>query len=155
MLFVPFCVNVLVFKDPVRSSETHSGECVLKFLFFLVWTGIVRSTLSGLGLALGQLKNVPFFRYKGWFDAWHQIWRHEGVRGFFRGALPRVLWFVPASAVSFMAVEWLRKEFNTQTTVHIDSQSVHPDDSLSGLSSQAQIDSIRVKPAAKQEAFEP
>ncbi|KAG0557139.1 hypothetical protein KC19_11G105200 [Ceratodon purpureus] len=94
-------------------------------------------------------------RYKGWFDAWHQIWRHEGVKGFFRGAVPRVLWFVPASAVSFMAVEWLRKEFNTQTTVHIDSQSVHPDDTLSSLSSQAQIDSIRVNPASKQKAFEP
>lgn len=94
-------------------------------------------------------------RYKGWFDAWHQIWRHEGVKGFFRGALPRVLWFVPASAVSFMAVEWLRKEFNTPTTVHIDTQSVHPDDSLSGLPSQAQIESISLNPAAKQEAFKP
>lgn len=94
-------------------------------------------------------------RYKGWFDAWHQIWRHEGVRGFFRGALPRVLWFVPASAVSFMAVEWLRKEFNTQTTVHIDSQPVHSNDSLSGVSSQSQIESIRVNPAQKQKAFEP
>jgi hypothetical protein len=77
------------------------------------------------------------------------------VKGFFRGALPRVLWFVPASAVSFMAVEWLRKEFNTQTTVHIDAQSVHPDDSLSGLPSQAQIESISLNPAAKQEAFKP
>lgn len=92
------------------------------------------------------LKN-PFvvFRYKGWFDAWQQIWRHEGVRGFFRGATPRVLWFVPASAVSFMAVEWLRKEFNTPTsTVHIDSPSVHieSNDGLSGLSSQSQMDTI-------------
>lgn len=71
-------------------------------------------------------------RYKGWFDAWQQIWRLEGIKGFFRGALPRVLWFVPASAVSFMAVEWLRKEFNTQTPVRIDSQSIQPDGSLSG-----------------------
>lgn len=100
----------------------------------------------------GSLLNNVYvlFRYKGWFDAWQQIFRNEGVRGFFRGALPRVLWFVPASAVSFMAVEWLRKEFNTPTTVHIDSQSVHSNDTLSDLSSQSQIESMRVNPAQEQ-----
>lgn len=117
---------------------------------------IVQPTLSSLGPLLNYLHNVHvFIRYKGWFDAWQQIWKHEGVRGFFRGALPRVLWFVPASAVSFMAVEWLRKEFNIQTTVHIDSPSAHSNESLSGLSSQSQIESIRVNPAQNQKAFEP
>lgn len=141
----------------MRSNDMLSSECFFKCPFTLLWTCVVQSTLPGFGLDFVQLfeRCSLRLRYKGWFDAWHQIWRHEGVKGFFRGALPRVLWFVPASAVSFMAVEWLRKEFNPPSTVHIDSQSVHRDDRLSSISAQAQRDSIIGNPAAKQEAFEP
>ncbi|CAM6010232.1 unnamed protein product [Sphagnum balticum] len=71
-------------------------------------------------------------RYRGWRDALQTIWREEGTKGFFKGALPRVLWFVPASAISFMAVEWLRKEFNPLPVIQVDSQPV--------LSSSSPID---------------
>ena len=30
----------------------------------------------------------------------------------FRGSVPRITWYVPASALTFMAVEFLRDHFN-------------------------------------------
>lgn len=36
----------------------------------------------------------------------------EGVKGMFRGSIPRITWYIPASALTFMAVEFLRDQFN-------------------------------------------
>ncbi|XP_059641880.1 uncharacterized protein LOC132283863 isoform X2 [Cornus florida] len=41
-----------------------------------------------------------------------RIWTTEGTRGMFRGSIPRIIWYVPASALTFMAVEFLRDHFN-------------------------------------------
>lgn len=30
----------------------------------------------------------------------------------FRGSIPRITWYIPASALTFMAVEFLRDHFN-------------------------------------------
>ncbi|CAK9147971.1 unnamed protein product [Ilex paraguariensis] len=51
-------------------------------------------------------------RYNSWFDAVHKIWMTEGMRGMFKGSIPRIMWYVPASALTFMAVEFLRDHFN-------------------------------------------
>ncbi|KAL3700322.1 hypothetical protein R1sor_018344 [Riccia sorocarpa] len=51
-------------------------------------------------------------RYKGWLDALLTIWKEEGVSGLFKGAVPRIMWFVPAAGLTFMSVEFLRKSFN-------------------------------------------
>lgn len=53
-------------------------------------------------------------RYNGWFDAIHSIWRVEGAKGMFRGSVPRITWYVPAAALTFMAVEFLRDNFNEE-----------------------------------------
>lgn len=52
------------------------------------------------------------FRYNGWLDAIHHVWTTEGAEGMFRGSIPRITWYVPASALTFMAVEFLREHFN-------------------------------------------
>ncbi|RZC59846.1 hypothetical protein C5167_007156 [Papaver somniferum] len=62
----------------------------------------------------------PIVRYKGWLDAVTRIWMIEGGRGLFRGSVPRVIWYVPASALTFMAVEFLRDTFGTE----VDSNEV-------------------------------
>ena len=36
----------------------------------------------------------------------------EGIKGMFRGSIPRIIWYIPASAFTFMAVEFLRDNFN-------------------------------------------
>lgn len=51
-------------------------------------------------------------RYNGWLDAIRTVWMTEGTKGMFRGSIPRVIWYVPASALTFMAVEFLRDHFN-------------------------------------------
>lgn len=51
-------------------------------------------------------------RYKGWLDAVCNIWANEGMKGMFRGSIPRITWYIPASALTFMAVEFLRDHFN-------------------------------------------
>lgn len=34
------------------------------------------------------------------------------MKGMFRGSIPRIMWYIPASALTFMAVEFLRDHFN-------------------------------------------
>ncbi|RDY06870.1 S-adenosylmethionine carrier 1, chloroplastic/mitochondrial [Mucuna pruriens] len=51
-------------------------------------------------------------RYTGWLDAIRSIWATEGMKGMFRGSIPRIAWYIPASALTFMAVEFLREHFN-------------------------------------------
>jgi len=45
-------------------------------------------------------------------DAICSIWATEGMKGMFRGSIPRITWYIPASALTFMAVEFLRDHFN-------------------------------------------
>ncbi|OIW15424.1 hypothetical protein TanjilG_12278 [Lupinus angustifolius] len=51
-------------------------------------------------------------RYNGWLDAICKIWATEGMKGMFRGSIPRIAWHIPASALTFMVVEFLRDNFN-------------------------------------------
>lgn len=60
-------------------------------------------------------------RYNGWMDAFRRIWLIEGAKGFFRGSIPRVIWYVPASALTFMVVEFLRDQFNETKTPNTDT----------------------------------
>lgn len=39
---------------------------------------------------------------------------NEGAKGMFRGSIPRITWYIPASALTFMAVEFLRDHFNQE-----------------------------------------
>ncbi|KAK0595640.1 hypothetical protein LWI29_008579 [Acer saccharum] len=36
----------------------------------------------------------------------------EGPKGMFRGSIPRITWYIPASSLTFMAIEFLRDRFN-------------------------------------------
>ncbi|CAA6662946.1 unnamed protein product [Spirodela intermedia] len=61
----------------------------------------------------------PTKRYNGWYDAMRRTWAAEGIRGLFRGSVPRITWYVPASALTFMAVEFLRDHFNGGFTADV------------------------------------
>ncbi|KAK1295708.1 hypothetical protein QJS10_CPB15g01431 [Acorus calamus] len=56
-------------------------------------------------------------RYNGWLDALLRIWATEGVKGMFKGSVPRIIWYVPGSAFTFMAVEFLREHLNERDKV--------------------------------------
>lgn len=59
-------------------------------------------------------------RYNGWFDAIRMTWKAEGFRGMFKGSVPRILWYIPASSLTFMAVEFLRDHFNEKPGAHVE-----------------------------------
>ncbi|KAK4395789.1 Mitochondrial magnesium exporter 1 [Sesamum angolense] len=98
-------------------------------------TGIVLMTsLNGInifgssGSLCGKAKNgfdvldaKCFSRYNGWLDALYKIWLAEGVRGMFRGSIPRITWYIPASALTFMAVEFLR-DHHKVTSISLDKK---------------------------------
>ncbi|XWS60444.1 hypothetical protein CRYUN_Cryun07bG0037000 [Craigia yunnanensis] len=65
--------------------------------------------------------------YNGWLDAVSKIWKTEGAKGIFRGSIPRITWYIPASALTFMAVEFLRDHFNEK----LDNDNVQEVASLS------------------------
>ncbi|XP_031404623.1 mitochondrial substrate carrier family protein E isoform X2 [Punica granatum] len=66
----------------------------------------------------------PTVRYNGWLDAIHRIWLIEGPKGLFRGSIPRITWYIPASALTFMAVEFLRDHFNEGSLDRKDAEKV-------------------------------
>jgi len=47
----------------------------------------------------------PPLRYKGVVDCAQAVWRTEGLRGFFRGFLPRVAYLAPSAALTFALYE--------------------------------------------------
>lgn len=67
---------------------------------------------------------IYLYRYKGWLDAVQRIWVSEGAKGMFRGSIPRIIWYVPASALTFMAVEFLRENFNGKLLNNSEIQEV-------------------------------
>lgn len=57
------------------------------------------------------------------------MWVYEGLNGMFKGSVPRIIWYVPASALTFMAVEFLRGHFNDKLDAdvrEVSSLSVDP-----------------------------
>ncbi|XP_071721970.1 uncharacterized protein [Rutidosis leptorrhynchoides] len=120
---VPFAGLMVMFYESLKDASEHGKK---------KWnlTHHVNNTFEGLilgGLAggLSAYLTTPFdviktrmqvqgstVRYKSWFDAIHKIWKTEGAKGMFRGSIPRVTWYIPASALTFTAVEFLREHFN-------------------------------------------
>lgn len=48
----------------------------------------------------------------------------EGPKGLFRGSIPRITWYIPASALTFMAVEFLRDHLNEGSLDDKDAEEV-------------------------------
>lgn len=79
-------------------------------LVYLIWTS--RFCLGFINGSVTPSNVFVNFRYNGWLDAIRSIWMVEGAHGMFRGSIPRITWYIPASALTFMAVEFLRDHFN-------------------------------------------
>ncbi|KAL3824755.1 hypothetical protein ACJIZ3_020784 [Penstemon smallii] len=131
---VPFAGLMVTFYEAFKNM-THYGKQKLfpntKLHTNSTFEGLI---LGGLAGGLSAFLTTPLdvvktrlqvqgmaSRYTGWSDAVSKIWLAEGVRGMFRGSIPRIVWYMPASALTFMAVEFLR-EHHKVTSISIDKK---------------------------------
>ncbi|CAN6852617.1 unnamed protein product [Brassica oleracea] len=118
---VPFAGLMVSFYEALKDLTDEGKK---KFPQFGVNSSVEGLVLGGLAGGLGAYLTTPLdvvktrlpvqgttIKYKGWLDAVGQIRRKEGREGFFRGSVPRVMLYLPASALTFMAAEFLRESF--------------------------------------------
>ncbi|GAB2236819.1 hypothetical protein Droror1_Dr00026701 [Drosera rotundifolia] len=102
-------------KQWLSNSDYHASSTLDGLVIGGVAGGLSAYATTPLDVIKTRLQvQGSTLRYNGWFDAIQRTWRIEGIRGFFLGSIPRILWYVPASALTFMAVEFLRENFKEE-----------------------------------------
>ncbi|GFZ07697.1 mitochondrial substrate carrier family protein [Actinidia rufa] len=122
---VPFAGLMVTFYEALKDFTEYGKKKWIPGSGYHVSSSLEGLLLGGLAGGLSAYLTTPLdvvktrlqiqgssLRYNGWVDAVHNIWKTEGMEGMFRGSIPRVMWYVPASALTFMAVEFLRDHFN-------------------------------------------
>lgn len=85
-----------------------------RFIVPLIAGAFARTTAAAILAPVDVLKTRIQFsgtfkgarRYDGVREAVRTIWQHEGARGFYRGLPTRVLYIMPAAAISFAFCTW-------------------------------------------------
>ncbi|KAF3779900.1 S-adenosylmethionine carrier 1 [Nymphaea thermarum] len=122
---VPFAGLMVMFYEALKDLSEYGKQRWFHSLSDHSHNSATGLLLGGLAGGLSAYLTTPFdviktrmqvqgsgIRYNGWGDAVCKIWLGEGIKGMFRGSVPRIIWYVPASALTFMAVEFLRDHFN-------------------------------------------
>ncbi|KAJ7956465.1 Mitochondrial carrier protein, expressed [Quillaja saponaria] len=131
---VPFAGLMVVFYETLKDVTEYGKKKWLPNSSTHPYSSLEGLVLGGLAGGFSAYLTTPLdvvktrlqvqgstLRYNGWFDAICSIWRSEGAKGMFRGSIPRITWYIPASALTFMAVEFLRNHFNEGA----DSKTLH------------------------------
>jgi len=90
-------------------SYTHAVLCVYDgFTLEVRQMQVYHSNETGKKLVGRRLQaqslNSPD-RYTGMVDAFRRTFRHEGVRGFYKGLLPNMLKVVPSASITYLVYE--------------------------------------------------
>ncbi|KAJ9677582.1 hypothetical protein PVL29_022523 [Vitis rotundifolia] len=122
---VPFSGLMVTFYEALKDLAEHGKQNWIPNSDYNVNNSVEGLVLGGLAGGFSAYLTTPLdviktrlqvqgsnSSYNGWLDAIHRIWMTEGVKGMFRGSIPRIVWYIPASALTFMAVEFLRDHFN-------------------------------------------
>ncbi|KAJ9140543.1 hypothetical protein P3X46_031178 [Hevea brasiliensis] len=122
---VPFAGLMVMFYEALKDLTEYGKQKWMPSLDDFINSSMEGLVLGGLAGGFSAYLTTPLdviktrlqvqgstVRYKGWLDAMQRIWMVEGVKGMFRGSIPRITWYIPASALTFMAVEFLRDQFN-------------------------------------------
>ncbi|EEF47764.1 mitochondrial substrate carrier family protein E isoform X2 [Ricinus communis] len=122
---VPFAGLMVMFYEALKDLSEYGKKKWIPSLDDFINSSMEGLVLGGLAGGFSAYLTTPLdviktrlqvqgstIRYNGWLDAMKRIWKIEGVKGMFRGSIPRITWYIPASALTFMAVEFLRDQFN-------------------------------------------
>ncbi|XP_078437219.1 mitochondrial substrate carrier family protein [Wolffia australiana] len=153
---VPFAGLMVTFYEAFKDLAARASKAGLahKIPMNPTTEGLILGGLAG-GLAaylttpLDVMKTRlqvqgPSARYAGWYDVMKMTWTNEGLKGLFRGSIPRISWYIPASALTFMAVECLRDHFGSGLPI-ISMEASSPSSSSSSTPSTS---SSTVQPAS-------
>lgn len=122
---VPFAGLMVMFYEALKNVTEYGKQKWIPNTKYQVNSSMEGFLLGGLAGGFSAYLTTPLdviktrlqvqgstTRYNGWFDAIHNVWMAEGRNGLFKGSVPRIAWYIPASALTFMAVEFLRENFN-------------------------------------------
>ncbi|CAL9031435.1 unnamed protein product [Prunus brigantina] len=122
---VPFAGLMVVFYEGLKDLTEYGKQNYVRNPKFRINSSVEGLILGGLAGGFSAYLTTPLdvvktrlqiqgstLRYNGWLDAIRSIWMVEGAHGMFKGSIPRITWYIPASALTFMAVEFLRDHFN-------------------------------------------
>lgn len=122
---VPFAGLMVTFYEALRDLTRYGKEKLPPGSNVHINNSFEGLLLGGLAGGLSAYLTTPLdviktrlqvqgssLRYNGWLHALRTIWMAEGMNGLFKGSVPRIMWYIPASALTFMAVEFLRENFN-------------------------------------------
>lgn len=122
---VPFAGLMVMFYEGLKDLTEYGKKKCIRNPNFHINSSLEGLILGGLAGGISSYLTTPLdviktrlqvqgstLRYNGWWDAMRSIWMTEGAKGMFRGSIPRITWYIPASALTFMAVEFLRDHFN-------------------------------------------
>ncbi|KAL1291352.1 hypothetical protein HN51_059894 [Arachis hypogaea] len=126
---VPFAGLMVMFYEGLKDVTEYGKQRLTSNSNWHVNNSFEGLVLGGLAGGLSAYLTTPLdviktrlqvqgstLRYNGWLDAICNIWEKEGMKGMFRGSIPRISWYIPASALTFMAVEFLRDHYNEGAT---------------------------------------
>ncbi|KAL3637892.1 hypothetical protein CASFOL_018340 [Castilleja foliolosa] len=131
---VPFAGLMVTFYESFKNVAQYGNHKLFPNSNIHIGSSFEGLLLGGLAGGLSAYLTTPLdvvktrlqvqgtaIRYNGWLDAFCKVWYAEGVKGMFSGGVPRLMWYVPASALTFMAVEFLR-EHHKLTSISIDKK---------------------------------
>ncbi|KAI4366972.1 hypothetical protein MLD38_022764 [Melastoma candidum] len=52
--------------------------------------------------------------YKGMSDVFRRTFRNEGIRGFYKGLFPNLLWVVPSASITYLVYETMKKSLHLE-----------------------------------------
>ncbi|XP_010936483.2 uncharacterized protein [Elaeis guineensis] len=157
---VPFAGLMVTFYEALKDLTEHGRQKFIPDADLRLGSSFEGLVLGGLAGGFSAYLTTPLdviktrmqvqgsaMRYNGWLDAFRSIWVYEGLNGMFRGSVPRIIWYVPASALTFMAVEFLRGHFNEKLDADVREVSKLTIDTSSKFEKQLKFLHFLMKPS--------